>query len=55
MVNDLKILETAFTMLQMTYEFDKRLTYVGNNVYMWEMAKGFEKRLKYVGNYVDMR
>ena len=37
-VNDLKILESSFTMLQMTKEFDKRLTYVGNYVYMWEMA-----------------
>ena len=30
-------------MLEMTEEFDKRLIYVGNDVYMWEMGI-------YVGN-----
>ena len=40
-------------MLEMSYEFDKRLKYVGNDVYMWEMASVFEKRLKYIGNDVD--
>ena len=34
----LKYLRNGFTMLEMTYEFDKRLIYVGNDVYMWEMA-----------------
>ena len=34
----LKYLRKGFTMLEMTYEFDKRLKYVGNDVYMWERA-----------------
>ena len=33
---------------------DKRLIYVGNDVYIWEMADVFEKRLKYVGNDVGL-
>ena len=37
-------------MLEMTKEFDKRLIYVENDVYMWEMAEVFEKRQIYVGN-----
>ena len=41
-------------MLEMAYEVDKRLKYVGNDVYMWERAKVFEKRLKYVGNDVEL-
>ena len=45
-----KYLRNGFTMLEMTYEFDKQLIYVGNDVYMWEMAYVFQKRLKYVGN-----
>ena len=40
-------------MLEMALEFDKRLKYVGNDVYIWEMAEVFEKRLKYCGNDVD--
>ena len=32
----LKCLRNGFTMLEMAYEFDKRLLYVGNDVYMWE-------------------
>ena len=32
----LKYLRNGFTMLEMAYEFDKRLKYVGNDVYMWE-------------------
>ena len=49
-------------MLEMTKEFDKRLIYVENDVYMWEMLKylrngfsmfgmalEFDNRLKYVG------
>ena len=35
-------------MLEMALEFDKRLKYVGNDEYIWEMAHVFEKRLKYV-------
>ena len=35
-------------MFEITSEFDKRLIYVGNDVYMWEMPYVFEKRLKYV-------
>ena len=31
-------LRNGFTMLEMAYEFDKRLKYVGNDVYMWERA-----------------
>ena len=31
-------LRNHFTMLEMTYEFDKRLMYVGNDVYIWEIA-----------------
>ena len=34
----LKCLRNGFTMLEMAYEFDKRLKYVGNDVYMWERA-----------------
>ena len=34
----LKYHRNFFTMLEMTYEFDKRLIYVGNDVYMREMA-----------------
>ena len=41
-------------MLEMTEDFDNRLIYVGNDVYMWEMVYVFEKRLKYVGNEVDL-
>ena len=33
-----KDLRKGFTNLEKTYEFDKRLIYVGNYVYMWEMA-----------------
>ena len=33
-----KYLRDGFTSLEMTYEFDKQLIYVGNDVYMWEMA-----------------
>ena len=40
-------------MLEMSKEFDKRLKYVGNDVYMWEMASVFKERLKYMGNDVD--
>ena len=28
----------GFTMLEIAYEFDKRLKYVVNDVYMWERA-----------------
>ena len=34
----LKNLRNGFTILEMTEDFDKRLIYVGNDVYMWEMA-----------------
>ena len=34
----LKYLKNCFTMLEMALEFDKRLKYVGNDEYMWEMA-----------------
>ena len=34
----LKYLRNGFTMLEMAYEFDKGLKYVGNDVYMFEMA-----------------
>ena len=34
----LTYLRNDFTMLEMTYEFDKRLIYVGNDVYMCKMA-----------------
>ena len=34
----LKYLRNGFTMLEMAKKFDKRLKYVGNDVYMWEMA-----------------
>ena len=34
----LKYLRNCFTMLEMADEFDKRLKYVGNDVYMWERA-----------------
>ena len=33
-----KYLRNGFTMLEMTSEFDKRFTYVKNDVSMWEMA-----------------
>ena len=41
----LEYLRNGFTMLKMTKEFDKRLIYVLNDVYMWEMAYVFEKLL----------
>ena len=44
----LKYLRNGSTMLEMIYEFDKQLIYVGNDVYMQEMAEVFQKRLKYV-------
>ena len=34
----LKYLRNGFTMLEMAYQFDKRLKYVGNDVYMFEIA-----------------
>ena len=34
----LKYVRNHFTMLKMTSEFDKRLIYVGNDVYIWELA-----------------
>ena len=34
----LKYLKIGLTMLEMTYEFDKGLKYVGNDVYIWELA-----------------
>ena len=34
----LQYLSNGLTMLEMAYEFDKRLKYVGNDVYMWERA-----------------
>ena len=32
----LKCLRKGFTMLEISYEFEKRLKYVGNDVDMWE-------------------
>ena len=34
----LMYLRNHFTMLERTEEFDKRLIYVGNDVYIWELA-----------------
>ena len=34
----LQYLRNHFAMLEMTQEFDKRLKYVGNDVYIWEFA-----------------
>ena len=34
----LKYLRIGLTMLEMAYEFDKGLKYVGNDVYIWELA-----------------
>ena len=34
----LTYLRNSFTMLEMTYELDKRLIYVGNDGYMCKMA-----------------
>ena len=34
----LKYLRNGFTMLEMGYEFDKRLKYVGNDVYVFEIT-----------------
>ena len=34
----LKYLRNHFTMFQMTQKFDKRLIYVRNDVYIWELA-----------------
>ena len=31
-----KCMRNCFTMLELASEFDKRLEYVGNDVYMWE-------------------
>ena len=34
----LKYHRNGFTMLEMTEDFDKRLIYVENDVYMWKMV-----------------
>ena len=34
----LKYLRNGLTMLEMIYEFDNRLKYVENDVYMWKIA-----------------
>ena len=34
----LKYLRNHFTIFEMTQEFDKRLIYVGNDIYIWEFA-----------------
>ena len=34
----LKYLRNGFTILEMAYEFDQVLKYVGNNIHMFEMA-----------------
>ena len=34
----LKQLRNQLPMLEITKEFDKRLIYVGNDVYVWELA-----------------
>ena len=34
----LKHLRNGLTMLDMAYEFDKGLKYVGNDGYIWELA-----------------
>ena len=34
----LKCLRNDFTMSEIAFEFDKRLEYLGNDVYMWERA-----------------
>ena len=54
MGHGLSFRKTAFILLEMAYEFDKRFKYVGNDVYLWEMAQVFEKRLNYVGNDLDL-
>ena len=33
-----KYIRNCFTLLEMAQEFDKRLEYVGNDIYMWEMV-----------------
>ena len=35
----LKYLRNGLTMLEMVYEFDKWLKYVGNDVDLWEMPQ----------------
>ena len=54
----LTYLRNGFTMLEMAYEFHKRLKYMGHYVYMLKwlkcLRKVFEKNQKYVGNDVDM-
>ena len=37
-------------MLEMAYEFDKRLINVGNDLEIWEMVKIFGKLLIYIGH-----
>ena len=37
-VKRIKYLRNFFTMIEMTEEFDKRLKYLGNDAYMYEMA-----------------
>ena len=34
----LKYLRNGFSMLEMAYEFEKLIKYVGNDVYIFEMA-----------------
>ena len=38
MLYGLSISRNGFTMLEMALEFDKRLKYVGNDGYIWELA-----------------
>ena len=34
----LKYLRSSLTLLEMAYEFENGLKYVGNDVYIWELA-----------------
>ena len=47
-------MRNGLTKLEMSYEIDKWLKYVGNDVYIWEFAWVFDKRPKYLGNDVDL-
>ena len=48
MRNDVDMWEVAKICGEMSYVFDKRLEYVGNDLEIWEKGKTIEKWLRYV-------
>ena len=48
----LKYLRNGFTVLEMAEEFDKRLKYVGSDVYMWELTQRFWEMARIFGKWL---